>query len=44
MAEKKSHRTAGPGFVRPGPGNCPKCGGFVAPQEDHYGAYLSCIN
>ena len=31
-------------FVKPCPGNCPKCHGFVALQGDFYGSYLSCIN
>ena len=46
MAEKgkKSNRMVGQGFVRPGTGNCPKCGGFVAQRADCYGAYLSCVN
>ena len=44
MEERKSNRTVGRRFVRPGPGNCPKCGGFVAQQDDRYGAYLSCVN
>ena len=31
-------------FVKPGPGNCPKCHGFVALQGHFYGSCLSCIN
>ena len=43
VEKKKSKQTVGQGFVRPGPGNCPKWGGFVAQQDDHYGSNIPLV-
>ncbi len=31
-------------IAKPGPKNCPKCRGYIQLQQDHYGAYLCCLN